>query len=65
MTPKVKELIVQAIHEIGPETNEQKEETLQRFAELIIGECAAMARNLSAHGEYAEQSIKEHFGIGV
>lgn len=35
----------------------------KKFAELIIRECAAMTRNLSAHGELAEKAVKEHFGV--
>jgi hypothetical protein len=36
---------------------------LEEFAELIVRECAAMTRNLSAHGELAEKAVKEHFGV--
>lgn len=39
-------------------------EVLEKFAELIVSECAAMTRNLSPHGEHAEKAIKEHFGVG-
>ncbi len=35
----------------------------EKFAELIVRECAAMTRNLSAHGELAEKAVKEHFGV--
>jgi len=33
------------------------------FAEMLIKECAAMTRNLSAHGKLAEKAVKEHFGV--
>jgi hypothetical protein len=36
---------------------------MTKFAELIVRECAAMTRNLSAHGELAEKAVKEHFGV--
>ena len=36
---------------------------LEKFAELIVKECAAMTRNLSAHGKLAEKAVKEHFGV--
>ena len=36
---------------------------LEKFAELIVKECAAMTRNLSPHGELAEKAVKEHFGV--
>jgi hypothetical protein len=35
----------------------------EKFAELIVRECAAMTRNLSPHGELAERAVKEHFGV--
>jgi hypothetical protein len=38
-------------------------EYIEKFAELIVKECAAMTRNLSAHGELAEKAVKEHFGV--
>ena len=43
MNPKIKSLIDQAITEIGPEDNPSKEQTLVRFAELIIKECVTVA----------------------
>ena len=36
----------------------------QKFADLLVRECAAMTRNLSAHGELAEKAVKDYFGIG-
>ena len=39
MNERWKELIEQAIHEIGPEDNPSKEETLKRYAELIVKDC--------------------------
>ena len=36
---------------------------IEKFAELIVKECAAMTRNLCPHGEFAEKAVKEHFGI--
>jgi hypothetical protein len=36
---------------------------VDKFAELIVRECAAMTRNLSPHGELAEKAVKEHFGV--
>ena len=38
-------------------------QVLSTFAELIVRECAAMTRNLSPHGEFAEKVVKEHFGV--
>jgi hypothetical protein len=43
--------------------NKYEEDRYTKFAELIVRECAAMTRNLSAHGELAEKAVKEHFGV--
>ena len=51
---------------IDPSNNMPYESTIfsaDKFAELIVRECAAMTRNLSAHGELAEKAVKEHFGV--
>ena len=40
-----------------------QEGQIEKFAELIVRECAAMTRNLSPHGEFAEKVVKEHFGV--
>jgi hypothetical protein len=45
------------------EHNEYDLQFEKKFAELIVKECAAMTRNLSAHGELAEKAVKEHFGV--
>jgi hypothetical protein len=36
---------------------------MKRKVEKVIRECAAMARNLSPHGNLAEKSILEHYGL--
>jgi hypothetical protein len=45
MNERWKDLIKQAIQEIGPEDNPSKEETLKRYAELIIRECIERITN--------------------
>jgi hypothetical protein len=42
---------------------DEKKAFLEKFAELIVKECAAMTRNLSPHGELAEKAVKEYFGV--
>jgi hypothetical protein len=57
MNPKIKSLIVQAITEIGPEDNPSKEQTLVRFAELIIKECANTAAMFSIENKRIHPDI--------
>lgn len=70
MNERWKDLIKQAIQEIGPEDNPSKEETLKRYAELIVKECAKVLTQhgsyFSGEGEpyhYAASLIEEHFGV--
>lgn len=61
MNERIKELARQAnfteqnISDLSP--------GFEKFAELIVKECAAMTRNLSPHGELAEKAVKEYFGV--
>ena len=61
MNERWKELINQAIREIGPEDNSSKEETLKKYAELIIKECAKVAADHEAIDIYEE--ILDHWGM--
>jgi len=76
MNERWKDLIKQSIQEIGPEDNPGKEETLKRYAELIVKECADIAKNSQYMGAssdyydgfnealvYASIKIKQHFGV--
>jgi hypothetical protein len=70
MNERWKDLIKQAIQEIGPEDKPSKEETLKRYAELIVRECAKVLTQhgsyFSGEGEpyhYAASLIEEHFGV--
>jgi hypothetical protein len=70
MNERWKDLIKQAIQEIGPEDNPSKEETLKRYAELMVRECAKVLTQhgsyFSGEGEpyhYAASLIEEHFGV--
>ena len=36
----------------------------EKFAELIVRECAAVAFDAVANGDLVEDSILEHFGVG-
>ena len=70
MNERWKDLIKQAIQEIGPEDNPSKEETLKRYAELIVRECVQVSGpEASDTDEWfiakvdSVQKIKEHFGL--
>jgi hypothetical protein len=47
MHPRIKELLIQAIREVGPDDADRgaKEKTLEKFAELVVRECASMVNN--------------------
>ena len=70
MNERWKDLIKQAIQEIGPEDKPSKEETLKRYAELMVRECSKVLTQhgsyFSGEGEpyhYAASLIEEHFGV--
>lgn len=75
MNERWNELIKQAIREIGPEDNPSKEETLKRYAELIVKECATIIDDIPttpqgvwSDGYYegcrdSAKAIQKHFGV--
>ena len=67
MNQRIQELAKQAgpttIGEINTNLGSVHVINIEKFAELIVKECAAMTRNLSPHGELAERAVKEHFGV--
>ena len=71
MNERWKDLIKQAIQEIGPEDRPSKEETLKRYAELIVRECIKICSDVEADTEMdlsdgalvCMAEIKEHFGV--
>jgi len=76
MNQRIKQLLGQAYDEAVPETwttlsSEQLGRVYEKFAELIVQECAQVAHNTQykhspAHtvGDCAT-AIKEHFGVGM
>ena len=62
MNERIKELATQAGSIYDPQET-MKVFNKEKFAELIVKECAAMARNLCPHGTFAEGEIKDHFGV--
>ena len=64
MNERWKDLIKQAIQEIGPEDNPSKEETLKRYAELIVRECCDIFVELRTRpADLAVKDVKKHFGV--
>ena len=75
MNERIKELVVKAngYWEYGdhnmPSTVCFKEVDLEKFAELIVKECADFAKhhvmNISTYGdaEFVDEQIKKHFGV--
>ena len=67
MNERIKELAEQAgfksVGELFGQAVPEYAVPLEKFAELIVKECAAMTRNLSPHGELAEKAVKQHFGV--
>jgi hypothetical protein len=59
MNERIKELLVNAMIEVGPDDTDLK--TLEKFAELIVRECANVAADHDAIDIYEE--IREHFGV--
>ena len=62
MNERIRELAIEAKLMVSTYTGELTKSE-QKFAELIVRECATMTRNLSPHGKLAENAVKEHFGV--
>jgi predicted secreted protein len=76
MNERWKYMINQAIKEIGPEDKPSKEETLKRYAELIVKECMELCKKQeydywrsSEDQDFTPidcaDAIKEWFGVEV
>ena len=69
MNERIKQLLGQAYDEAVPETwtelsSIQLERIYEKFAELIVRECADVGSRLSlAHPEAIRYQIKKHFGV--
>lgn len=69
MNERIRELMIQAMSETGRLMDVQA--TYQRFAELIVRECAKVCDDVASdsHGDWrggaweCETGIKEHFGV--
>ena len=62
MNTRIKELLDQCINKDMADKPWPLVDT-DKFAKLIVKECAAMTRNLCPHGEFAEKAVKEYFGV--
>jgi hypothetical protein len=69
MNERIRELLVQAIKEVGPDDDDNgaKEKTLERFAELIVKECANIVNSLDQYEGQGDCSTAEYmkkcFGV--
>ena len=70
MNERIKELVKQATRTaMWPGDPEAGELDAEKFAELIVRECADIAKhhvmNISTYGdaEFVDEQIKEHFGV--
>lgn len=69
MNERIKELLVQAIREVGPDDADRgaKEKTLERFAELLVRECASLVDHYQDTRNPAstyKRLLLEDFGYG-
>lgn len=71
MNERIKELMDYAVRfRLDPDSNayeaQVQPEDLERFAELIVRECAGLVQGISIDSmgyHTADQKIKEHFGV--
>ena len=74
MNERIKQLLGQAYDEAVPETwttlsSEQLGRIYEKFAELIVRECADIAKhhvmNISTYtdADFVDEQIKQHFGV--
>jgi hypothetical protein len=61
MNERIKELLVNAMTEIGPDDTDLK--TLEKFAELIVRECASQLNDGAEDGMWARGVLYRHFGV--
>jgi hypothetical protein len=57
MTTRIQELIIQA------NFLRKDEKSIEKFAELIVRECAQVGFEAVANGDLVEDSILKHFGV--
>jgi len=68
MNERIRELFKQTALHRNDHTTEQRLYEVEKFAELIVEECAHIAwlydePKLSGSGSHIADSIKEHFGV--
>ena len=64
MNKRLKELLTPKLKEWGGDSGDNFSEELEKFAGLIIKECANIAREKQQfHGYDIAESIKDHFGV--
>jgi hypothetical protein len=74
MNERIEKLVIEAFFDESTNGADQKmytlgEEKIQKFAELIVKECAEIAKhhvmNISTYSdaEFVDEQIKQHFGV--
>jgi hypothetical protein len=67
MNEQIRECWIKAAREDAGETWDSQEQFIQRFAELIVRECARVADEslniITMKPEWPSKYIKEHFGV--
>jgi hypothetical protein len=63
MNERIKELYITAMREDCGEKWDTQEEFIERFAELIVRECAAVANINSHQWQIPGDFVLKHFGI--
>ena len=65
MNQRIKDIFDQACFETDYDDAQDLQETMDRFAELIVRECIRLCDQVEIVGSYeCIDNIKEHFGVG-
>ena len=68
MNERLKQLLTPKLKEWGGDTGDNFSEELEKFAELIVKECAQISisvdETMTGQGHASAQAFMEHFGVG-
>ena len=64
MNERIKELLTSKLKEWGADSDDNFSEEIQKFAELIVRECAELAtKEYNNRGAIHGNDLLEHFGV--
>ncbi len=63
MNQRIKDIFEQACFETEYDDGQNLRETMDRFAELIVEECADFIEQDQGAGEVLSNRLKKHFGV--